>query len=63
MNQHDTKNFRPFVEALAMGKTILYEIEEHKWVELERYYFSAPIEKYRIVENRPLNEVNSPDHH
>lgn len=42
----------PFIEALAMGKTILYEIEEAKWVELERYYFSAPIEKYRIKDSQ-----------
>lgn len=63
MNKHDTKNFRPFVEALAMGKTILYEIEEHKWVELERYYFSAPIEKYRILENETVIKASSSNHH
>jgi hypothetical protein len=63
MNKHDSKDLRPFVEALAMGKTILYEIEDQKWVALERYYFSAPIEKYRIIDDTPVDTDRSSGHH
>jgi hypothetical protein len=52
MTKNDFKDIQPFLEALANGKTILYEIEDAKWVELERYYFSAPVEKYRIEDSQ-----------
>lgn len=52
MTKNDFKDIQPFLEALANGKTILYEIEYAKWVELERYYFSAPVEKYRIEDSQ-----------
>lgn len=63
MNKHDANDLRPFVEALAMGKIILYEIEENKWVELERYYFSAPVEKYRILDNEAADNRKNLNHH
>lgn len=56
MNKNDSKDIQPFIEALARGKTILYEIEEAKWVELQRYYFSAPIEKYRIKDSNDVTQ-------
>jgi hypothetical protein len=63
MNKNHSKEIKPFIEALASGKTILYEIEEAKWVELERYYFSAPIEKYRIIDREPaINAGNAKNH-
>jgi hypothetical protein len=63
MNKNDYKDVKPFIEALTSGKTILYEIEEAKWVELERYHFSAPIEKYRIVESEPATNTGKSSNH
>jgi hypothetical protein len=63
MNKNDSKDVQPLIEALARGNTVLYEIEEAKWVELERYYFSAPIDKYRIIERKPvIKKGNSSNH-
>lgn len=55
MNKNDVKDYHTLIEAFAKGKTILYEIEENNWVVLERYYFSAPVEKYKIKEDKQLN--------
>jgi len=56
MNENDSNNVQPFIEALVRDNTVLYEIKEAKWLALERYYFSAPIEKYRIIERKPVTK-------
>lgn len=56
MNKHNAKDYISLIEALADGKTIMYEIEDENWVELERYYFSAPVEKYKIKDSEVIRE-------
>ena len=56
MNKHNAKDYISLIEALADGKTIMYEIEDENWVELERYYFSAPVEKYKIKDSEVVRE-------
>lgn len=57
MNKHNAKDYLPFVQALADGKTIEWLTETNHWATLNDGDFVLPATHYRIVKPTPTPTI------